>query len=38
MLTELAMREDGGPLEGPGIEGEGRTVRNVAVRRMSGLS
>ncbi|KAL9107097.1 MAG: hypothetical protein Q9227_007963 [Pyrenula ochraceoflavens] len=38
VLTELAMRENGGPLEGVGIEGEGRTVRNSALRSMAGLA
>jgi hypothetical protein len=36
VLTELAM-SDGKPLEGKGIEGEGRLVRNIGVRRMGGL-
>jgi hypothetical protein len=35
VLTELAMGE-GKPLEGPGIEGEGRTLRNTALRRLGG--
>lgn len=36
VLTELAM-SDGAPLQGEGIEGEGRTIRNTAMRRMAGL-
>lgn len=36
VLTELAM-SDGAPLGGEGIEGEGRTIRNTAMRRMAGL-
>lgn len=35
-LTELAMG-DGKPLDGVGIEGEGRTIRNVGLRRLAGL-
>jgi len=37
VLTELAMG-DGAPLNGEGIEGEGRTIRNSALRRLGGLS
>ena len=36
VLAELAMGE-GAPLEGRGVEGEGRTVSNVGVRRLAGL-
>jgi hypothetical protein len=36
VLTELAMA-DGEPLEGKGIEADGRLVRNIALRRMAGL-
>jgi hypothetical protein len=36
VLTELAMG-DGKPLEGPGIEGEGRIISNRALRRLAGL-
>ncbi|TVY29256.1 hypothetical protein LHYA1_G002929 [Lachnellula hyalina] len=36
VLTELAMG-DGAPLEGKGVEGEGRTVTNVGMRRLAGL-
>ena len=36
VLAELAMG-DGERLEGMGVEGEGRTVANVGVRRMAGL-
>lgn len=36
-LTQLAMG-DGEPMTGPGVEGEGRTLRNTALRRIAGLS
>jgi len=36
VLTDLAMG-DGEPLTGPGIEGEGRTLRNSAMRSMAGI-
>lgn len=36
IMTELAMSK-GEPLEGRGIEMEGRLVRNSAIRRMAGL-
>jgi hypothetical protein len=36
VLTDLAMG-DGGKLEGKGVEGEGRTVNNVGMRRMAGI-
>jgi len=36
VLTELAMG-DGMPLVGAGVEGEGRTVTNVGMRRLAGL-
>ncbi|KAL9059127.1 MAG: hypothetical protein Q9162_001345 [Coniocarpon cinnabarinum] len=36
-LVQLAMR-DGEPMpEGPGVEGEGRIIRNVGLRQMAGL-
>lgn len=35
-LTGLAEGE-GEVLEGAGIEGEGRTIRNVAIRRLRGI-
>lgn len=35
-LVDLAMG-DGKPLEGKGISGEGRTINNVALRRLVGL-
>lgn len=36
VLVELAMGE-GKPLKGKGVEGEGRTLANVALRRLGGL-
>ena len=36
VLTDLAAG-DGGPLEGEGIEGEGRTVTNKGFRRLAGI-
>lgn len=36
VLVELAM-SDGKPLEGEGISGEGRTLSNVALRRLAGI-
>ena len=36
VLTDLAMG-NGEPLEGTGIEGEGRTIRNTGLRRLSGI-
>ena len=36
ILTDLAMG-DGKPLEGQGIEGEGRTITNVGFRRFAGI-
>jgi hypothetical protein len=36
VLTELAMG-DGKPLDGPGIDGEGRTISNKAFRGIAGL-
>lgn len=36
IMTELAMSK-GEPLQGSGIEMEGRLVRNSAIRRMGGL-
>lgn len=36
ILTELAMSK-GEPLEGKGVQMEGRLVSNVAIRRMAGL-
>jgi len=36
VLVELAM-SDGKPLEGEGISGEGRTISNVAIRRLAGI-
>ena len=36
VLTQLAMG-DGQKLEGKGIEGEGRTIANVGMRRLAGL-
>lgn len=35
-LTELASG-DGSPKEGPGVDGEGRTIGNTAFRRLAGL-
>jgi len=36
VLTELAA-SDGEPLEGKGIDGEGRTISNIAMRRLAGI-
>jgi hypothetical protein len=36
VLVNLAMGE-GGPVDGPGVDGDGRTVSNVAMRRIAGL-
>jgi nucleoside-diphosphate-sugar epimerase len=36
VLTDLAVG-DGEPLEGRGIEGEGRTITNVGMRRLAGI-
>jgi hypothetical protein len=36
ILLDIAT-SDGTPLEGEGIEGGGRTIRNIAIRRMGGL-
>jgi len=36
VLTELAASR-GERLEGSGVEGEGRTVSNVGIRRLAGL-
>jgi len=36
VLTELAA-SDGEPLEGLGIEGEGRTISNAGMRRLAGI-
>ena len=36
VLVDLAMG-DGKPLEGEGISGEGRTLSNIAVRRLAGI-
>jgi hypothetical protein len=36
VLTELASG-DGAPLEGKGVEGEGRTINNVGMRRLAGI-
>lgn len=36
VLCDLALG-DGQPIEGKGVSGEGRTISNVAVRRMAGL-
>jgi len=36
VLTELALSK-GEVLEGTGVDGEGRTVSNVGLRRMAGL-
>jgi hypothetical protein len=36
VLTELAMG-DGAPLQGKGVDGEGRTIANVGMRRLAGL-
>lgn len=36
VLTELAMG-DGEPLAGNGVEGEGRTITNVGMRRLAGI-
>lgn len=36
VLTDLAMG-DGEPLSGKGVEGEGRTIRNVGMRRLAGI-
>jgi hypothetical protein len=36
VLTDLAMG-NGEPLEGKGVEGEGRTVSNVGIRRLAGI-
>lgn len=36
VLTELAMG-DGKALEGHGVEGEGRTISNVGMRRLAGI-
>jgi hypothetical protein len=35
-LVKLALG-DGAPLSGPGVDGEGRTLSNVALRRIAGL-
>jgi hypothetical protein len=39
VLTELATGEigEGKPLEGNGVDGEGRTVSNAGFRRLAGL-
>lgn len=36
VLVDLAM-DDGKPLEGKGVSGEGRTISNIAVRRLAGI-
>ena len=36
VLTDLAMGS-GEPLEGKGVEGEGRTISNVGMRRLAGI-
>jgi hypothetical protein len=36
VLTDLAMG-NGEPLEGKGIDGEGRTISNVGMRRLAGI-
>ena len=36
VLTDLAMG-DGKPLSGVGISGDGRTISNVAMRRLAGI-
>jgi hypothetical protein len=36
VLVDLAMG-DGRPLEGKGVSGEGRTLSNVALRRLAGI-
>ena len=36
VLTELAA-SDGEPLEGKGVEGEGRTISNAGMRRLAGI-
>lgn len=36
VLTELA-ESDGEPLKGTGVDGEGRTISNVGMRRLAGI-
>ncbi len=36
VLTDLAMG-DGAPLQGKGVDGEGRTVSNVGMRALAGI-